>query len=405
MKRLFAPSRSIHNICNVSFLAQRCSVSTKNLRLGFFKRVCHAVPHPAKLKTHGEDAFLACDFALGVCDGVSWWQERMPANVTFDLYSEALVRSAYEWMEESWMGDPAPAALEPDGARGNTSLQLLCTAFDRTQPVLREGEGRVKQILALQDADTGKAGSAQGTVADSTPLLVGTTTALFCTMTSQNDIDIVCLGDCVALVIRDGHIIAETTPQQHELATPFQIGTGSSDMPSMAEVITTAAQPGDIVVIGSDGIFDNIYQRDVVKIIRSRYHDVKNREALHTHLGTLLSEKDTPAQQWSGSHDVVQAILRLSPATLDAMTADDRDILSLHVAALRILRAAQLNAFDPKSDTPYSAACVEAGAYFEGGKIDDMTVVIGMVSEDPSAAGQRFSQSSLISAVPYKNWP
>lgn len=85
---------------------------------------------------------------------------------------------------------------------------------------------------------------------------------------------------------------------------------------------------GDVVVAGSDGLFDNLYAKEVAAIVT----------------------------------DAVKA--KLSPSE----------------TAQKIAAVARARALDTKHQTPFSAAAQEAGFSYYGGKLDDLTVVVSYVS-------------------------
>eukprot|EP00106_Octopus_bimaculoides_P010447 XP_014777889.1 PREDICTED: protein phosphatase PTC7 homolog [Octopus bimaculoides] len=74
------------------------------------------------------------------------------------------------------------------------------------------------------------------------------------------------LGDSGFLVIRHDEVIHRSQEQQHYFNTPFQLAVAPppqrgqiiSDSPSMAENSSFGVQEGDIILLGTDGLFDNM---------------------------------------------------------------------------------------------------------------------------------------------------
>ena len=63
------------------------------------------------------------------------------------------------------------------------------------------------------------------------------------------------------------HIKFRTSPQEHEFGHPFQLGHfEKADKPEDAVLSTMRAMPGDVLIVGSDGLFDNIFDRDICSI-------------------------------------------------------------------------------------------------------------------------------------------
>jgi serine/threonine protein phosphatase PrpC len=48
---------------------------------------------------------------------------------------------------------------------------------------------------------------------------------------------------------------------------PKQVGTNGND-PAEADVMAHEVEPNDIFVLASDGLFDNLYEPDIINIIR-----------------------------------------------------------------------------------------------------------------------------------------
>lgn len=89
---------------------------------------------------------------------------------------------------------------------------------------------------------------------------------------------------------------------------------------------------GDVIVAGTDGLFDNLYNNEVTAL-------------------------------------VVQGVRsRLSP---EAMAKNIADL-------------ARVKALDRKRQSPFSTAAQEAGFRYHGGKLDDITVVVSFVTASTS---------------------
>lgn len=160
------------------------------------------------------------------------------------------------------------------------------------------------------------------------------------------------LGDSGAVVVRrapagEGDVeplggggmvwkpLLRTKEQVHGWNTPLQVGT-SGDDPRKADVwCVDGVRHGDIVLACSDGVFDNIWLRDLLLYIGGR------GSALHA-LAT-----DSPDD----------------PAALETVEAEMRAL------ALAVASSASKIGTNPKADTPFGG----------GGKEDDATVVAGMV--------------------------
>ena len=113
----------------------------------------------------------------------------------------------------------------------------------------------------------------------------GSSTFIIATLIKRQ-INILNLGDCGLILIRfDGtpRIIFKTTPKLHCFNTPYQISRrfslnqlksgnqcGSqlttSDSVSDADEFLITIYPGDIAIMGSDGLLDNMHAEEILKI-------------------------------------------------------------------------------------------------------------------------------------------
>jgi protein phosphatase PTC7 len=66
--------------------------------------------------------------------------------------------------------------------------------------------------------------------------------------------------------------IHRSKEQQHSFNFPFQVGTGGDD-PASAERQIHDVKHNDIVVIGSDGLWDNLFDVKVIELIRPFIRD------------------------------------------------------------------------------------------------------------------------------------
>eukprot|EP00941_MAST-03F_sp_MAST-3F-sp1_P004542 g4542.t1 len=86
------------------------------------------------------------------------------------------------------------------------------------------------------------------------------------------------IGDCQAMVIRDmSDIVLRTESQQHSFNRPFQLGPASGDRPEDGLQFDLQVKAGDVVVFGSDGLFDNLEDEAIVKHIQNTYNASKEK--------------------------------------------------------------------------------------------------------------------------------
>lgn len=62
-------------------------------------------------------------------------------------------------------------------------------------------------------------------------------------------------------------LLYRTTEQQHDFNFPRQLGTNSDDYPEHSEIQIVDVKVGDIVLLATDGLFDNVFDEDIIRIL------------------------------------------------------------------------------------------------------------------------------------------
>jgi protein phosphatase PTC7 len=147
----------------------------------------------------------------------------------------------------------------------------------------------------------------------------------------DGQLDVANLGDSGLLLIRDGAVSFRTEAQQTRFNAPYQATLRPNgdvdDMTPLAAVTRLAVQPGDVLVLGTDGLWDNLWERDIV--------DLVGRAAT----------------------DAAPALGSLAKALVE-----------------RARRAAE-----GPDDTPFAVEARKYGKTYAGGKPDDITALIAVV--------------------------
>ncbi|KNE67895.1 hypothetical protein AMAG_12613 [Allomyces macrogynus ATCC 38327] len=187
---------------------------------------------PLKSMQCGEDAFFSRYNCVGVGDGVGGWQGQ--ANANAGLFARKLMHYCSAELERAHEVPPNVAArdeidIDPVG--------VLQHAYHRT----------------VQDAQS------EG--------FVGSTTACVVLLV-HDELRIANLGDGAVMVIRQGEFVFRTEEQVHSFNYPYQLGTAASDLPTHAQQFRVKAHHGDIVLVVSDGILDNLFEEDILAAVR-----------------------------------------------------------------------------------------------------------------------------------------
>ena len=175
------------------------------------------LPSPEKASWGGEDAVFAKGRSFGVFDGVSGaLKEKGMALYSFTLASQI------------------KGLISDDGLTMSEMVDALATAAE----------------IANMEA-------------------TGASTATLASIGEDDVLRVLTLGDCTVLVYRDGKVAAKTKEILHYFDCPYQLAEDSPDRAKDATKLTFQLQSGDIIVAGSDGIFDNLTPDDIWEQISS----------------------------------------------------------------------------------------------------------------------------------------
>ncbi|KAF6149714.1 hypothetical protein GIB67_038115 [Kingdonia uniflora] len=235
------------------------------------------LPHPDKEDTGGEDAHFICDDeqAIGVADGVGGWADQ---GIDAGIYARELMSNSVLAIEE-------------------------------------EPKGSIDPVRVLEKAHSSTKSK-------------GSSTACIIALTDKG-IHAINLGDSGFVIVRDGCTVFRSPVQQYTFNFPYQLESGNNgDLPSSGQVFSIPVAPGDVMIAGTDGLFDNLYNNEVTAVV------------------------------------VHAARAGLGP----------------QVTAQKIAALARQRALDSNRQTPFSTAAQDAGIRYYGGKLDDITVVVSYIT-------------------------
>ncbi|KAM4055204.1 stage II sporulation protein E (SpoIIE) domain-containing protein [Hirsutella rhossiliensis] len=295
----------------------------------------------------GHDAFFVSRVndsgavALGVADGVGGWTDSgvNPADFSHGL-CDYMAAVAYEH---------GPAASTPLTAR-----RLMQKGYD-----------------AVCNDGSVHAGGSTACVAIAAP---------------DGILDVANLGDSGFLHLRLNAVNAYSEPQTHAFNTPFQLslipprvaarmaafgGTQLSDLPHDADVTHHRVRHGDVLVLATDGVLDNLFNQDILRIA-SRVM-VSGGAWSMTPTGVLCAT------------DSIEALVSPArPAVGDADNRPERTVTLQSLLATELAGAAKAASINAKVDGPFAKDVQKYYPHerWQGGKVDDICVVAAVVCED-----------------------
>jgi len=162
----------------------------------------------------------------------------------------------------------------------------------------------------------------------------GSSTAVICMLDSHNSkLHTVNLGDSGYLLLRksgyDLVTLFRSKEQTHGFNFPYQVGVGGDD-PKLGETQVHEIQNNDILIVGTDGLFDNMYDKQITEIINP-----------------FIKESD--------------------------------DILDTELVAQIIAKQAEKLSLNTTWMSPFAKHAYDNYYDFKGGKHDDITVIVSQV--------------------------
>ncbi|KAK7737428.1 Protein phosphatase 2C 7 [Cytospora paraplurivora] len=304
----------------------------------------------------GQDAFFVTRIndtgrvALGVADGVGGWMDSGvdPADFSHG-FCDYMAAAAYSNHPD---GDGKSAAL--------TAKSLMQTGYEA--------------------------------ICEDPSVPAGGSTAIVGLLDPSGTLEVANLGDSGYIHLRLNAVYGASEPQTHAFNTPFQLsvippwvlrrmkafgGSQLADMPSDADESRHGLRHGDVLVFASDGVWDNLFNQDILRIVSSAMQG--SGAWVHSDAGGIRVRPDlSPYTQPSPDAD-----------------ADGREGTLQSRIATQVTGAAKAASINTNLDGPFAK---EVKKYYpneawRGGKVDDICVVAVVVSE--TKAGEAPAKAKL----------
>jgi serine/threonine protein phosphatase PrpC len=211
----------------------------------------------------GEDAYFIRDTALGVADGVGGWYDEpsklfflfldlflRPTKITGAdamLYARRIMHLSSETMAKVEQ-DPKKFEVENGPGSASSPVKIMGQGFARFQEEIQKSkiQGSTTALMALLDVRRLRGSGSVKKTADS--------------FSKQADqLKIVNVGDCGVMIVRDRVKLFKTKELVYRSNCPYQLGTDSDVEPRHGDEYTVDVQEGDVVIVASDGLWDNLF--------------------------------------------------------------------------------------------------------------------------------------------------
>jgi protein phosphatase PTC7 len=242
----------------------------------------------------GDDSFMVTPRVVGVADGVGGWRKQ---GIDPSHFANKMMEYCKDLVQKEKMQEP---------------LSLMQTAY--------------KRIVHGEE-----------------PIL-GSSTVCLASMEPSGNLTVANLGDSGLVVVRDGRVVFQSEMKTWQFNTPYQLtgppkgfpkGFAIGDQPESSAMGKVQVEPGDVVVLGSDGLWDNLFPQQIADIVSAANAEGKT------------------------SCEIADILKQVAFAT-----SLDRDVTS-----------------------PIQVEAQQHGKLYKGGKPDDITVVVARVVSKPVAGG------------------
>lgn len=152
------------------------------------------------------------------------------------------------------------------------------------------------------------------------------------------------LGDSGFMIFRGKSLFYLQQPQTHSFNFPWQLSKvkvgphapydPQVDYPSDAQEFSTTVRGGDIIVAFTDGLSDNVFPSEVLSIC---------------------------------------SLIRRTDASEEKQAQDMADRIVMYALACM---------HNSRKMSPFEKSALRHGLYYRGGKVDDVTVIVAIVTED-----------------------
>ncbi|KAF9653427.1 hypothetical protein BDM02DRAFT_1919790 [Thelephora ganbajun] len=184
------------------------------------------------------------------------------------------------------------------------------------------------------------------------------------TLPHQRDavIKIANLGDSMAMLVRGKDIIWRSEEMWWSFNTPVQLGPVSPSKPTDAQVFEIPVMADDILILASDGLSDNLWDEEVLEeVVRVKDVLLKPPPSDGASLGRLLARRSLAGM-------LSEALCSKARRVAERGSSGSRRRGALEVVGEEV------------DEVPFARRAREEGRRFKGGKVDDISVLVAVVS-------------------------
>jgi protein phosphatase PTC7 len=242
-------------------------------------------------------------------------------------------------------------------------------------------------------------------VVDDPAIKAGGSTASVGIALPDGRVELANLGDSGSVLLRLAAVHHYSVPQTHGFNTPYQLsvipprmraqasvfgGAYLEDFPKDAAVTNVQMQHGDVLLLATDGVFDNLNNQDILKVVTSRMVLTGAWTATEDYgvgISDTLAELTVPGGLATAfpppKNPSVSQPNEKENATLQS-TLTLQSLLAASIAG-----EAKVASVDFRRDGPFAkeAQRYYPGDYYRGGKVDDICALVIVAVDESLASG------------------
>lgn len=101
------------------------------------------------------------------------------------------------------------------------------------------------------------------------------------------------IGDCGFRIIREGKVVHASEVQEHRFNYPYQLchpSLAKGDSATKADVYKIPVEDGDTVIMATDGLFHNVWDKDLGQLLEDMLDDSPQTEEAAKSMAIAIAE-------------------------------------------------------------------------------------------------------------------
>ncbi|KAH9602450.1 hypothetical protein KSS87_003946 [Heliosperma pusillum] len=286
-----------------------------------------SVAHPAEALAGGDDAYFICDNWFGVADGVGQWSF---GGIDKGLYAQELIQNCERLARKSRNTgfNSLKELLQESAARTESSgaaRVLVAHIVDQVECYSETAD--LSRVACRYDTtpDTSSISRRATQIRDGSKGAYLTRSSQSCQIAAMfkhraessrgygwrrrgfvEVLHVANIGDSGFIVVRNGTVFKKSSPMFHEFNFPHAVSFGENPVEA-AEEYRVELEDGDIIVTATDGLFDNLYEREIASLVFKAVEDGKNVKDIAQLLASRSQEVGRSSHARTPFADAVQA--------------------------------------------------------------------------------------------------